>query len=251
MKNSKSIIYLLVGLIVLTIVVIAAALFFFPKETPKTTKAPTEATNPTATPVPDEFDPVEWTRNPQTTPLQTPAPTNGDQGFTVTLPPETTNGANTAGTGANATKGTGTPGTSGTTTQGLPASPGATFPGDAPVAAKPATVQSSPVATVPATPAKAPKATEKPVVKTKVTEFWIQVASFKDRYQAENTAKALETQGLKGTLTTATVNGQTVVRVRVGPYANEAEAGKFLAWLKPVKEFAGSYVTKVAATRTN
>lgn len=254
MKNSKSIIYLLVGLIVLTIVVIAAALFFFPKEAPKTTKAPTEATNPTATPVPDEFDPVEWTRNPQTTPLQTPAPATGDQGFTVTLPPETPNGTTTPGAGTG-TAGTGAPngtaGTAGTATQGLPPSPGATFPGETSASgSKPANVSSKPVAAVPATPAKAPKAA-KPVVKTKVTEFWIQVASFKDRYQAENTSKALETQGLKGTLTTATVNGQTVVRVRVGPYANEAEAGKFLAWLKPVKEFAGSYITKVSATHTN
>jgi cell division protein FtsN len=88
------------------------------------------------------------------------------------------------------------------------------------------------------------------VVKTvKVTEYWIQVASFKDRYQAENTAKALEAQGLKGTLTTATVNGQAVVRVRVGPYANQEEAAKFLDWLKPVQEFTGSYITKVSASR--
>jgi cell division protein FtsN len=102
----------------------------------------------------------------------------------------------------------------------------------------------APKATV---PKKAPEA--KPAKKVKVTEYWIQVASFKDRYQAENTAKSLETQGLKGTLTTATVAGQPVVRVRVGPYTNEAEAGKFLAWLKPIKEYENSYVTKAVALR--
>lgn len=243
MKNSKSIIYLLVGLIVLTIIVIAAALFFFPKETPQTDpKALTDTVNQTLSyntggqpsetaPLPDEFDPVEWTRNPQTTPLQTPAPTTtSDQGFTVTLPPETT-----------------------PATQTLPPSPGATFPGE--TSTTPSTVQSAPVATLPeAAPAPVkvtpPKPVAKPAPKTvKVTQYWIQVASFRDRYQAENTAKALEAQGLKGTLTTATVNGVAVVRVRVGPYDNEAEAGKFLAWLKPVKEFEGSYITKVSANR--
>ena len=162
---------------------------------------------------------------------QTPSATSGDQGFTVTLPAEPKTPA---------------------TTQSLPPSPGASFPGETP--ARPSTVQSTPVAPAASTPvvktptAKAPVALPgKP--KVKVTEYWIQVGSFKDRYQAENTAKALETQGLKGTLSTATVNGFAVVRVRVGPYTNEAEAGKFLAWLKPVKEFGESYITKASALR--
>jgi cell division protein FtsN len=115
------------------------------------------------------------------------------------------------------------------------------FPGETSPAVAPKTV----------TPKTSPKVVEKPapVKKVKVTEYWIQVGSFKDRYQAENTAKTLEAQGLKGTLTTATVAGQAVVRVRVGPYTNEAEAGKFLAWLKPIKEFESSYVTKATALR--
>lgn len=230
MKDSKSIIYLLVGLIVLIVVVIAAALFFFPKEQPQTpvSAVPEPTTQPSA-PLPDEFDPVEWTRNPQTEPLQTPAPATVDgQGFTVTLPPET-----------NPLP----------TVQTLPPSPGATFPGET-TTVKPSKVQSSPVTAAPAkTTTPAAKTAPQPAKTIKVTEYWIQVASFKDRYQAENTAKALEGQGLKGTLTTATVNGVSVVRVRVGPYTNEAEAGKFLDWLKPVKEFEGSYITKVSANR--
>jgi cell division protein FtsN len=228
-------IYILLALTALSLITLVGLFFFFPKEQPKAVATTTPAAAPTGTgaPLPDEFDPVEWTRNPQATPLQTTptAPTTpgtGDQSFTVTLPPETK-----------------------PATQNLPPSPGATFPGDATVV-KPSAVQSTPVNSTPAAPKAAPvaKAAPKPVVKTKVTEFWIQVASFKDRYQADNTAKALETQGLKGTLTTATVNGVAVVRVRVGPYTNEAEAAKFLSWLKPVKEFEASYITKVSATRT-
>ncbi len=235
MKNSKGMIILLVALAALTLVVVVGLFFFYPKDQTKAVATPAPGTTASpATPLPNEFDPVEWTRNPQTAPIQTPAPgTTDDQGFTVTLPPESK---------------TPTPQNPGPGT-------GVTFPGDT-VPAKPSTVKSTPVAQAPAkvpvaAPAKAPaaKPAPKPVKTVKVTEYWIQVGSFKDRYQAENTAKALENQGLKGTLTTATVNGQAVVRVRVGPYTNEAEAGKFLAWLKPVKEFDGSYITKASAAR--
>lgn len=245
MKNSKSMIILLVGLALLTLVVVVGLFFFYPKEPAKTTAPATAPGTVSSTPVPDEFDPVEWTRNPSSPSLQTPVATGtGDQGFTVTLPPA---------------EGTGT-------TSVLPPSPGATFPSDG--VPLPSTVTSTPVApaaapvspppsvpSVKTTPAPAPKAVTAPkpapTVKTvKVTEYWIQVGSFRDRYQAENTAKSLESQGLKGTLSTATVNGQAVVRVRVGPYTNQEEAKKFLSWLTPVKEFSASYVTKVSATRS-
>ncbi len=238
MKNSKGMIILLLALAALTLVVVVGLFFFYPKEAPKTAATTPAAGAPAsgpAAPLPNEFDPVEWTRNPQATGAQTPGstPAGTDQGFTVTLPPET----------------------KGPAAQTLPVGPAVTFPGDG---SKPG-VQSSPVSPAKPSPTgKAPasaKAVTKapapaPVKAVKVTEYWIQVASFKDRYQAENTAKALENQGLKGTLSTATVNGQAVVRVRVGPYANPAEANKFLAWLKPVKEFDASYITKASATRS-
>lgn len=239
MKNSKSMIILLVGLALLTLVVVIGLFFFYPKEA-KPATAPATPSTVTSTPVPDEFDPVEWTRNPSSPTLQTPTPTKDDQGFTVTLPPAETPATTT-----------------------LPPSPGASFPSETPTVPAtqtPVTVAPSsapavaPVISSPpkVTPVK-PKTVAKPapVPKTiRVTEYWIQVASFKDRYQAENTAKSLESQGLKGTLTTASVNGQTVVRVRVGPYTNQAEAAKFLSWLTPIKEFASSYITKVTASRT-
>lgn len=231
MKNSKGMIVLLVALAALTVVVAVGVFFFYPKDEVRATTpaTPPVATGPAATtpgtPLPSEFDPVEWTRNPQTTPLQTPAPT--DPNLTVTLPAEKT-----------------------PATQALPPSPGAAFPGET----------TAPAVTTPAktpAPAKTPVVTPKPVPPVKKTaaahgpQYWIQVGSFKDRYQAENTAKSLEAQGLKGTLSTATVNGQAVVRVRVGPYANEKEAGKFLTWLKPVKAFEASYITKTAAPQAN
>jgi cell division protein FtsN len=240
MKYSKGMIALFIALAVLSVVVAVGLVFFLPKEPAKTAAAPAPAASPAPTlnapgnPVPDQFDPVEWTRNPQATTGQVPEtkPTTDSQGFTVTLPAEKT----------------------ATAVPTPPPGPGVSFPGEATPAPTSGTVASTPIEPA-AAPAKAPatpKAAPKPAPKAApaATGWWIQVASFKDRYQAENTAKALESQGLKGTLTTATVNGQTVVRVRVGPYANEAEAAKFLAWLKPVKEFEASYITKVGPAKT-
>jgi len=224
MKNNRGMIILLVALALLTLVVVIGLFFFYPKEV-KTAASPASPATPatTVTPLPDQFDPVEWTRNPQgATQPATGAPPAGDQSFTVTLP-------------------------SPNPAQSPAVTAPVAFPGDtAPAAVPPA---AAPAPAVKAPPKKTAAPVVKPVKKVRVTEYWIQVASYKDRYQAENTSKALESQGLKGTLSTATVAGQPVVRVRVGPYANEAEAGKFLAWLKPIKEYENSYVTKATALR--
>ncbi|HTH14456.1 MAG TPA: SPOR domain-containing protein [Spirochaetia bacterium] len=237
MKYSKGMIALFIALAALSVIVAVGLIFFLPKEPAKAAAVPSPTPAPgltgPANPVPDQFDPVEWTRNPQATAGQVPESktTTDSQGFTVTLPADKT----------------------ATAVPTPPPGPGVSFPGEATPTPNPNTVESTPVtptapAKVPAPKAKTPAVAKTPAAKPApkpTTGWWIQVASFKDRYQAENTAKALEAQGLKGTLTTATVNGQTVVRVRVGPYANEAEASKFLAWLKPVKEFEASYITKV------
>jgi len=237
MKSSKGMIVLLVGLAILSIATLVAMFFFFPKDSTKTgpTKPAQAVTPSTPAPLPGEFDPVEWTRNSQTPSLAPGAGSpgaTGEQGITVTLPSE-----------GNA------PATSGP-------SSGVTFPSEA-APATPSTVESHPVnsprpnvqvekSTITATKTSRPVRKE-PVkqVKPAGPEYWIQVASFKDRFQASNVEKALEQQSLKGTLTTATVNGVTVIRVRVGPYADKGEAEKFLAWIKPLKEFKDSYITRV------
>lgn len=256
MKN-KGLLFLLVGLGVLTLIVLVALIFFYPKEsaktgTPAAQLAPSThgvsgaETAPTA---PGEFDPVEWTRNPQTVGVSPEAtgtnpagPSKGGD-FLVTMAPPS---APVSGTLPQPT--------AAPPKSGIPSSPGAAFPGEAKPTSAAETKSAKPEAKPAAKPvkseAKPAKPEAKPAGKTvKVKEFWIQVGAYKDRYQAETAAKSLESQGLKGSLFTVQSNGQTVVRVRVGPYPNQDEAKKFLAWVKPVKGFEESFITEASATR--
>ena len=235
MKNSKGMIFLLAGLASLTLI-IAVAYFFFSRDqgAPKTTSAPAATAAP-STPLPDSFDPVEWSRKPQsspTAPLDQTAPADTPAGgFVVTMPQDKTPGAETS---ANP-------------------KPEVNFPSENPAAsgkvAFPETSAKTPVA-APAPVAKKPAKAVPAAKKVTVTEYWIQVGAFKDRFQAESVSKSLENEGLKGSLTTANVSGTNVVRVRVGPYANQDEAKKFLAWVKPVKGLEESYITSTKSTRT-
>ncbi|MEI8093936.1 MAG: SPOR domain-containing protein [Spirochaetales bacterium] len=244
MKNSKGMIFLLAGLASLTLI-IAVAYFFFSRDQGAAKQIPaTTATTlaPATTALPDAFDPVEWSRNPQASPTTGLATTETDKtspttdtpngGFVVTMPEEN-------------------PATGTSTAKPQAKSPAESLQSSGTVAF-PETVAKTPV-TKPAVKAPAAKTPPKVTKATKtvtVTEYWLQVGAFKDRYQAEAVSKTLENQGLKGTLSTVTVSGVTVVRVRVGPYANQDEAKKFLAWVVPVKGLEESYITATKATRT-
>jgi len=254
MKNSKGMIILLAGLASLTLI-IAVAYFFFSRDsgTPKLISAPAVATP--VTPLPDSFDPVEWSRKPQseTTSLDKPAAAadTPDGGFVVTMPPDKT-------------------GKTGITETSTNPKPTVNFPSENPTAtgkvdfpensAKTPAQKVQPVVVATAAPKK-PSGAEKPTSavtpakvvaapkKVTVTEYWIQVGAFKDRFQADSVSKSLENEGLKGTMSTITLAGSNIVRVRVGPYTNQEEAQKFLAWVKPVKGLEESYITSTKATR--
>jgi len=94
----------------------------------------------------------------------------------------------------------------------------------------------------------------KPKVETpktiKVTEHWIQVASYTDRYRAEDTKKMLEESGVSVTVFTKTSGDTQYYRVRIGPYSEEAEARKYLDWVHTLEGFKESYVTKVFVDKT-
>jgi cell division protein FtsN len=82
-----------------------------------------------------------------------------------------------------------------------------------------------------------------------VQEYWIQVGAYSDRFQAQFIAERLEQEGLKGTLFTTSAGGQTLYRVRIGPYNTRSEAEKFLGWITPLDGFADSYVSRMTNTR--
>ena len=108
-------------------------------------------------------------------------------------------------------------------------------------------VQPAPVTVKPAPVS--PPVVAKPVPKVKVTEFWIQVAAYADRYAAERSSQTLSAQNMAAVLFTAQNDKGTVFRVRIGPYQNKQEAEKYLEWVKAIKDFSGAYITQSSALR--
>ena len=83
-----------------------------------------------------------------------------------------------------------------------------------------------------------------------VKEYEIQVGSYKSRNRAETINETLDTHGLGGTIRTKTIGDDTYFRVRIGPYSNQQEAGKFLDWVKKISGLEGSYISQVTRVRT-
>lgn len=99
-------------------------------------------------------------------------------------------------------------------------------------------------------PAPEPERTAEAAPKTvRVREYWIQAGSYTSKTRAENVKQELTGQGIASRITTKEVESDTFYRVRIGPYANKAEAEKFLGWLKSVQGFESSYVSQVYTTR--
>ncbi len=87
----------------------------------------------------------------------------------------------------------------------------------------------------------------KPVVKQKlvsVIAYWIQVGSFSSNAQANRSVELLKDRGLSSRVVLSTVNGNDVYRVRIGAYESKEEAEKFLAEVKKIGGFEGSYISE-------
>jgi hypothetical protein len=105
-----------------------------------------------------------------------------------------------------------------------------------------------------ARPQPAPKPAPRPVPKprpeqVRVTEYWIQVGSFASRKHADELTRSLADHGLAPKVTTRLVGGATHYRVRLGPYPNRAEAGKFLEWVRDLEGLESSYISMVTVRR--
>ncbi len=112
------------------------------------------------------------------------------------------------------------------------------------VAARP--VVSTPAAAAPVK-APEPKTTERQAVRT--TEYWIQAGSFSSLGKATDVKERLSEEGITCTITTTEVNGSSYYRVRLGPYTEKQEAGKFLEWIKAIRGFESSYISEVYVTK--
>jgi len=98
-----------------------------------------------------------------------------------------------------------------------------------------------------------PAQREKQYTGTKKTirtvEYWIQAGSYTSKTRAERVQERLGEKGFAGRVETKEIDGTLYYRVRIGPYRNEGEADKFLTWVKDIKDFEKSYVSKVYRTK--
>ena len=137
-------------------------------------------------------------------------------------------------------------------------------PGTGPAAGTAPAAGTSPQASLPSAstaPAAHPQST--PIVKPRTTkpavtaraprktaDYWIQTGSYKSQGKAEELVTLLQGKGLGSRVFSYASNGDTYYRVRVGPYSNKGEAGKFLALVKQVQGLESSFISMVPAGKS-
>jgi len=85
----------------------------------------------------------------------------------------------------------------------------------------------------------------------KVTQYWIQAGAYKSQDRAEELVKLLDGKGISSRVFSYAQKSETWYRVRVGPYANRGEAGKFLSLVKQVQGLEASYISLVPVSRSS
>ena len=86
--------------------------------------------------------------------------------------------------------------------------------------------------------------------KINVLEYWIQAGSFSSRSRAESASTTLSEKGFSNIITIKTVDDSDYFRVRMGPYISNAEAEKFLVWIKEIDSYEKSYISQVYVQKT-
>ena len=131
-----------------------------------------------------------------------------------------------------------------------PAAPAATQPA-APVQTTPAARTTAPAAPAvqPSAPRPAPAAHPAPR-NVRVQQHWIQAASYTSNFRAQEAKKTLAANGISSQVVSHDVSGTTYYRVRVGPYANQQDAEKFLGLVKQVSGFESSFLTQAYTTQS-
>jgi len=86
--------------------------------------------------------------------------------------------------------------------------------------------------------------------KINVLEYWIQAGAFSSRSRADSASKTLSEKGFSNIVTIKTVDDSDYFRVRMGPYISNAEAEKFLEWVKEIDSYEKSYISQVYVQKT-
>ncbi len=84
----------------------------------------------------------------------------------------------------------------------------------------------------------------------RVTEYWIQLVASPSRDRVEQALLSIEELGVGGRITTRDVEGTIYYRLRVGPYQSKDEAEKFLGWIREIERFAEAYISEEYPVRS-
>ncbi|MCK5154576.1 MAG: SPOR domain-containing protein [Spirochaetales bacterium] len=174
------------------------------------------------------FDPVEWVREGEAFPGLTDTPSDGEEGFSIVYG-ETESGEPVVNLVADNT---------------IKEVDNKTSSSDVSV---PASTLEEPVKVVTATVLNVAAPVPK---KINVLEYWIQAGSFSSRSRAESASKTLSDKGFSNLITIKTVDDGDYYRVRMGPYLSNAEAEKFLKWVKEIEFYEKSYISQVYVQKT-
>jgi DedD protein len=80
-------------------------------------------------------------------------------------------------------------------------------------------------------------------VETKVyNDFWVQAGAFSSTVIAEGAKATLASKGIKSIIENREIGGQTLFRVRIGPYTSQNEADYWLSLVKSIDGFEDSQV---------
>ena len=214
MEQNKTLLVILSAALFLAAILSVGLWFFYPREEVAGAPASTDSAG-TLT-----GDPIEWVRRNELPPLTQSEAEAKDDVIIVYGHPENENPATTA------------------------PYPPATPPPSVTVPTVKKELPAVPKPQVVATPKPAAPQTKTVTVK----EYSIQVGAFSNRDRVEELNEVLKGKGLAGHV--SYVDGANLYRLRIGPYTNQAEAEKFLTWVRGIDGFQDSMIFERKATRT-
>jgi DedD protein len=94
-----------------------------------------------------------------------------------------------------------------------------------------------------ARPVAAAASQPKPAVQPKIyDDYWVQTGAFSSLAKAEGVKETLSSKGIISIIENREIDGNTLFRVRVGPYTSQNEANYWLSLIKTINGFEDSQV---------
>jgi len=88
-----------------------------------------------------------------------------------------------------------------------------------------------------------PAPVKKPAAQTRVQDdYWVQTGAFSTLAKAEGIKESLASRGITSLIENRDINGNTIFRIRVGPYTSQNEADYWLSLIKSINGFEDSQV---------